>query len=233
MDDYQETERFGMENDFEDGQWIGGEFYYRQRKDKRRQTKDDILFGVFADSDSDDDDYNARKRKKDLSKKSSDLTKPVSFVSTGTVMPNQEIDCNSKEEIAAENQNASIDDQQPKKIKQGAQQRREREREKSKIANASQSIRQEPDSGDVGAFEKHTKGIEMRLLEKMGYKGGGLGKNEQGIVAPIEAKMRPKLIGMGFNDFKESNLSALQVLEEEKSCSECLSLIVVLLRSSG
>lgn len=268
MEDYQETERFGMENDFEDGQWIGGEFYYRKRKDKRRQTKDDVLFGVFAsaDSDSDYDDYSgssARKRKKDLSKKS-DLTKPVNFVSTGTVMPNQEIDRNSKEEMV-ENQNASADDQQPsysglglgtssgglgfrsgsssskreteenvdsqfddgdkdflptafgRKIKEGAQQRREREKEKSKLANSSQSVRREPGSGDVGAFEKHTKGIGMKLLEKMGYKGGGLGKNKQGIVAPIEAKMRPKQMGMGFNDFKESKLPALQPLEEEKS----------------
>lgn len=256
MEDYQEMERFGMENDFEDGQWIGGEFYYKKRKEKRQQTKEDVLYGVFADSDSDaDDDSSSRKRRRDLSSRKMDLTKPVNFVSTGVVMPNQEIDKNAKEEndeveedkpglglgsatpglgsglgfnsashASSTKKQDVIDDEEDgddeflptafgRKIKEGAQ-RRERERVKSKSVKNSQGGRRESDMVDVGKFEKHTKGIGMKLLEKMGYRGGGLGKNEQGIVTPIEAKLRPKNMGMGFNDYKETSLPDLK--EEEK-----------------
>ncbi|XP_059625122.1 septin and tuftelin-interacting protein 1 homolog 1 [Cornus florida] len=273
MDEYQEMEGFGMDNDFEDGQWIGAEFYYRKRKDKHLQTKDDVLYGVFAsDSDSDDDDYQrGKKQRRKDSKKAYDLTKPVNFVSTGTVMPDQEIDRNSKEELdnaesvpmeedeeedpkpsglgfgstnlgssglgfhlgksskkKSQSGNADDDDEDNeflptafgRKIKEGAQQRRDKEREKAKLAKKSQvgTGRKEAELGDVGRFEKHTKGIGLKLLEKMGYKGGGLGKNEQGIVSPIEAKLRPKNMGMGFNDYKETTKSpALQELEEKKT----------------
>ncbi|OMP06212.1 hypothetical protein CCACVL1_01675 [Corchorus capsularis] len=55
----------------------------------------------------------------------------------------------------------------------------------------------------IGAFEKHTRGIGMKLLEKMKYKGGGLGKYEQGIITPVLPKLRSKNQGLGFNDSNE------------------------------
>ena len=222
---------------------------------------------VFAaDSDDEDDDYpssSKKRRNRDLSGKP-DLTKPVNFVSTGTVVPEEEIN-NFKQQnydnhpendtheprsgvgldfgsstsgfglgfssgpsnVDEENGNDDVEAGDEKflptefgrRIKEGAL-KREKERERLKQQNKFQSQshggggRQQSSSGDVGVFEKHTKGIGMKLREKMGYKGGGLGKNQQGIVTPIDAKLRPKNMGMGFNDYKETEkLSALKELE--------------------
>jgi tuftelin-interacting protein 11 len=91
MDEYQHFERLSADVDFEEGQWIGGEFVYKKRKKGAQQTEDDRLYGVFQGS-SDEDDFGKRRRRRDSDGRS--LHKHVAFVSkgvvTGTTDPNDE-----------------------------------------------------------------------------------------------------------------------------------------------
>eukprot|EP00977_Amphora_coffeiformis_P018231 scaffold6320_cov169-Amphora_coffeaeformis.AAC.5 len=70
-------------------------------------------------------------------------------------------------------------------------------------------VRKDP---NLGTWEKHTKGIGMKLLSKMGYKGsGGLGSKRRqagqktGISRAVEVKVRPANLGLGFGGFREAS----------------------------
>ncbi|CAB9521061.1 Tuftelin-interacting protein 11 [Seminavis robusta] len=92
---------------------------------------------------------------------------------------------------------------------------------------------------NLGTWEKHTKGIGMKLLAKMGYKGsGGLGSTrlkkktvvvdktggkvevegpaKKGISRPVEVVVRPNNLGLGYGNFKEATkLKNNQKIEAE------------------
>ncbi|KCV69145.1 hypothetical protein H696_04560 [Fonticula alba] len=56
---------------------------------------------------------------------------------------------------------------------------------------------QQPLSRDFASFERHTKGIGMKLLLQMGFQPGrGLGKHGQGLVEPIKAVVRDPQAGL-------------------------------------
>ncbi|XP_050364777.1 septin and tuftelin-interacting protein 1 homolog 1-like [Argentina anserina] len=76
--------------------------------------------------------------------------------------------------------------------------------------------RRRQEDGNVGGLGL-TAGIGMQMMKNMGYKGGGLGKNEQGMINPIQPKSRPKNLGMGFHGYNETktNLPNSQQQEEE------------------
>lgn len=105
-----------------------------------------------------------------------------------------------------------------------------------KKATYTAPIKKDP---NLGQWEKHTKGIGMRLLAKMGYKGsGGLGairlkkkpslniiedinkevetEHRPGISRPVEVVVRPQNLGLGYGSFKEATkLKVNQRIEAE------------------
>lgn len=65
---------------------------------------------------------------------------------------------------------------------------------------------------ETAAWEKHTKGVGSRLLKKMGF-SGRLGLREDGIAAPVTAKLRPDKLGLGVKGFSEKTLQEITMDE--------------------
>lgn len=232
--------QFSADNDFENGQWIDGEFFYSKQKIGPRQTRDEQIYGVFQDassgSDSESDD-GARRKKRPRAQGSGHQTMTSSStrgVSRGVVFvpgsaqagaarsesgdaggadktmsptPQAEEDSavlqvkniikNTTSEVAASKNNDSFRNL----LKQ--EDKKEQER-----AVAHQKRLSSVNTKDMGSWEKHTKGVGRKLLDKFGFKGR-LGAKEDGISTAVEVKVRPSTMGLGFGDFVEA--SAMEV----------------------
>ncbi|KAJ9505867.1 hypothetical protein QJQ45_027951 [Haematococcus lacustris] len=209
MDEPQHYARFDADNDFEGGQWVGSEFYAVGVKRGRTQTKEEQLYGVFLESDSEEERGRGQKPKADYSR-------PVAFRSTGEVVGSAKHEGSevrppglgfAKAEVASQQQAArQDDDEDAKDVLPGAfgariQARADKRREDKKKQQVQEKQRQVAKAADpeFATFEKHTKGLGMKLLMKMGYKPGeGLGRDKSGIAKPVEVQLRPKNMGMGF-----------------------------------
>ncbi|KAM7019007.1 tuftelin-interacting protein 11 [Tautogolabrus adspersus] len=207
-----EEEEEGVEiESFEVTDWdLANEFNPDRRR--HRQTKDQATYGIWADKDSDEDE-----RPSFGGKKSKDYSAPVNFVSAG--LRKTAAEEKEQQQKRGGDSDESDDDgpsapppprgTAPKKLQMG----NFRGNQSQRFAGGIQSGK------GIGSWEKHTKGIGQKLLQKMGYQPGkGLGKNAQGIINPIEAKLRKGkgAVGAYGNERTKQSLQDFPVVDSEE-----------------
>ncbi|XP_045779589.1 septin-interacting protein 1 isoform X2 [Maniola jurtina] len=177
----------------------------------RRAKKEHQIYGVWAkDSDDEDNEDNIRRR----TRKPKDFSAPIGFVAGGVQQAgkNKE-DKQEVEKSDASSSKAKFVDSSDEEVSAPD------ESETAGIRRAGQGMRSAPLGGSVGTWERHTKGIGAKLLLQMGYQPGkGLGKDLQGISAPVEATVRKGRGAIGAYGPEKAAQKAKQ--EEERRLKE-------------
>ncbi|KAF6729605.1 Tuftelin-interacting protein 11 [Oryzias melastigma] len=202
-----EEEEDGVEiESFEVTDWdLANEFNPERRR--FRQTKEQATYGIWADKDSDEDE-----RPSFGGKRTKDYSTPVNFVSAGlrkTAAEEKQQEKDEGSDDSEEDAPAVPPPRAPRKL----QMSNFRGNQTQRFAGGIQS------GQGIGNWEKHTKGIGQKLLQKMGYQPGkGLGKNAQGIVNPIEAKVRKGkgAVGAYGNERTQQSLQDFPVVDSEE-----------------
>ncbi|VVC96890.1 unnamed protein product, partial [Leptidea sinapis] len=181
----------------------------RNRKAKKEQQ----IYGVWAkDSDEDDNEDNIRKR----TRKQKDYSAPIGFIAGGVQQAGKK-----KEKKVPELESTEASTSRPKFANSSDEDdiNEPHESETAGIRRVGQGMRPPNLGGNVGNWERHTKGIGAKLLLQMGYQPGkGLGKDLQGISAPVEATVRKGRGAIGAYGPEKSAQKAKK--EEERRLKE-------------
>eukprot|EP00914_Ancora_sagittata_P033926 GHVO01068524.1.p1 GENE.GHVO01068524.1~~GHVO01068524.1.p1 ORF type:complete len:835 (-),score=183.67 GHVO01068524.1:344-2848(-) len=159
---------------------------YESRRRRRPESKESQIYGVFFDND-DDDDSGERKRHR---KKKELLKAPMLFVTRGVQRPD-EVTRTPLDEEANDGRESEEDTQQEMPMPQ--------KDDDTRFNFSGKPERREPEDAAPAWTTTRMKkeyGVGFKMLQKMGFSGGGLGKKGEGIAAPIQVKMRSKNKGL-------------------------------------
>ncbi|CAH0560606.1 unnamed protein product [Brassicogethes aeneus] len=166
---------------------------FNMHRNRKGLSKQQQIYGIWADnSDSDDESTPFTKQ----SKKPKNYSAPIGFVA-GEVQQAGKKKEKELEPISFKTKNSS-DESEEEKLRTGfGGPRPKAESTVTEITGDIAGMRTKKGNNSsfvnqgVGNWEKHTKGIGAKLLLQMGFQPGkGLGKDLQGISAPVEAHLR-------------------------------------------
>lgn len=172
---------------------------FNPNRPRRKLTKNQQIYGIWADSDSDaDSDVELKGRRGGGRGSKVRSTGPVNFVTGGI---QQSGSFKKTETTQGDDQITDEDDEGPSHSRavQGKNtadsatnsSSEEDSTQPSRMGFGMKQRQPASSSKNVGAWEQHTKGIGAKLLLQMGYKPGmGLGKDLQGIAQPVQATLR-------------------------------------------
>lgn len=162
-------------------------------RNSRKQTREDNIYGMWAEHDSDDDGPKYKRG----GKKAKDYTAPVNFVSGGIKVGDKV----TKAEAGDDGGSSDSDKDDTELVLKKAAQQKGRKFQGSAFRKATTT-----EHKASGEWEKYTKGIGGKLMESMGYvPGKGIGKNLQGISTPVEAVVRKGKGAVGFYGSEKKN----------------------------
>lgn len=188
---------------------------FNPSRGRKRPTKNQQIYGIWADDDSDDNaqqSTSSRGRSRPSRREPKNFTAPIGFVAGGIQQSGKK-----KEEVVEKEENGkhliqitSMVERKPKKnIRIFTDDAQIEDDSDNTSSDSDAGAQSRPTFGNnkaqsfltsskpalasrgLGNWEQHTRGIGAKLLLQMGYEPGkGLGRDLQGISQPVQAHLR-------------------------------------------